>query len=178
MNQLWRYRCCEGSEESPGCQKMCRKCGQPWGSLAGRCYKRPHTLTSKKAESVQLWWRKVFRYESGECFTVRAKSVWLWRQKVFRYEGWECFNNEVRECLTEGGECLARKAESVWLWRQRVSNYEWWDCLTMKVESVWQWWRRVFNYEGRDVQQGRRRNIWKIRLKRRRLVIWDHFYKL
>jgi hypothetical protein len=47
-----RYKCCDGSEGSPGCQKQCRKCGQPWGSLAGRCYKRPHTLTFKTAESV------------------------------------------------------------------------------------------------------------------------------
>jgi len=41
-----RYTCCTASVNSPGCRKVCRKCGSEWGGPAGNCFRRAHDLVA------------------------------------------------------------------------------------------------------------------------------------
>ena len=49
------YSCCGQSqaEAGPGCQTVCRRCGQLWGAPADNCFKKEHTTVSKMSLKCQ-----------------------------------------------------------------------------------------------------------------------------
>ena len=38
------YKCCGKDIRNPGCVKICKKCGAPWGTPAKNCFKKDHEL--------------------------------------------------------------------------------------------------------------------------------------
>ena len=59
-----RYHCCLREVNSTGCKKVCKKCGKDWGSDAGKCFKKEHTLvgimekTEEEIEAMNASLRK------------------------------------------------------------------------------------------------------------------------